>query len=365
VEIFAEILGTPARREWMSTDASLVELGADEADVVRVIHLLAKRLDTSVRTADLYRVSVLAAAVEAAVHRQQGPDRSAAAATPDVSLLPIKTTGAHPPLFCVHPASGSIYTYPALGRLLPSDQPVYAFEAAGLEDDGRQPARSIDELASRYVDLLATVERRKPVRLLGWSMGGVVVFEMARRLEAAGVEVDLLVVVDAPAPGGLAPATEAEMVHEFVEHLAGRSTAQPGTMPAVNGPAVGEDGALELIDDLIAQKRGNGLLPDDLDSAELRRRYTVFRSNVQAAAGYRSSWRFPGRLLAIRAAESQSLRSVWTGFAASVDEHEVPGNHYSIWDAEHLPRLSRILQDRIDEPMAVASRESVPSPAGS
>ena len=50
------------------------------------------------------------------------------------TLLPIRATGSRPPLYCVHPISGSAYAYTALGCLLASDQPVYGFESPGFED---------------------------------------------------------------------------------------------------------------------------------------------------------------------------------------------------------------------------------------
>src|SRR6185436_16427227 len=98
-----------------------------------------------------------------------------------------------------------------LTRLLPA-QPVY-----GLPSPER-PEADLRALAALHLEAVRQAQPAGPYRLLGWSMGGVVAYEMACQLAAAGEEVELLAVVDSPSPlfWREAPApTELEMVAAF------------------------------------------------------------------------------------------------------------------------------------------------------
>lgn len=107
------------------------------------------------------------------------------------SLVPLKTAGARPPLFLVHPIGGNVLTYNGLAERLQADQPLYALQAAGL--DGESPAlSSLEEMASHYVRAIRTQAEEGPYYLGGFSAGGIVALEMAHQLEQAGDRVALL-----------------------------------------------------------------------------------------------------------------------------------------------------------------------------
>ncbi len=134
-------------------------------------------------------------------------ERLAAAVKRDASpaprcLVPIQPNGTKRPFFCVHSAPGSVFCYVALARHLGSDQPFYGLQAAGLEDAGA-PLSSIGDMAARYLHEVRKVQPHGPYRLGGHSLGGVVSFEMARRLEEEGECVSVLAILDcAPPPCG-------------------------------------------------------------------------------------------------------------------------------------------------------------------
>jgi amino acid adenylation domain-containing protein len=115
-------------------------------------------------------------------------------------LVPIQPEGSRPPLFCVHGIGGSILGYGHLARCLPDDQPLYGLQARGL--DGReQPCTSIEEMAAEYIRAIRTVQPQGPYHLGGYSFGGIVAFEMARQLEAAGEPVASLLLLDSALDG--------------------------------------------------------------------------------------------------------------------------------------------------------------------
>ena len=92
-------------------------------------------------------------------------------------LVPIQPHGTRTPFFCVHAVGGNVLSYAELARRLGTDQPFYGLQSQGI--DGRlPPLESLPEMAALYVQAVRTVQPHGPYRLGGWSMGGVIAYEM-------------------------------------------------------------------------------------------------------------------------------------------------------------------------------------------
>jgi amino acid adenylation domain-containing protein len=109
-------------------------------------------------------------------------------------LVLVRGGGSRPPLFCVHGIRGNVLNFEPLARHLPSEQPMYALEARGL--NGEAPHKSIEDMARCYIQALREVQRCGPYLLAGFSAGGIVAFEMARQLSDRGDRVALLCLLD-------------------------------------------------------------------------------------------------------------------------------------------------------------------------
>jgi amino acid adenylation domain-containing protein len=119
----------------------------------------------------------------------------ASTAEPEWSpLVPIRTTGAGKPFFCVHPIGGNVLIFKKLSECMRS-RPFYGLQARGL-DGQEQPNTSIEEMAVDYLSSLRQAQPSGPYLLGGYSAGGLVAFEMARLLQEAGEHVDLIVLFD-------------------------------------------------------------------------------------------------------------------------------------------------------------------------
>jgi thioesterase domain-containing protein len=114
-------------------------------------------------------------------------------------LLPLRRTGSPPPLFCLHPVSGLCWPYAALLPFLPEAQPVYGIQAPGWQEIDRLPA-TMEALIDACSDALLRVAPSGPIRLLGWSFGGILAHLLATRLQSQGRDVDRLIMLDAYPP---------------------------------------------------------------------------------------------------------------------------------------------------------------------
>ena len=123
-----------------------------------------------------------------------GAIRSGMWPAPGRSLVVIKPTGNRPPLFGVPPVNGIFFNYRNLARYLANDQPLYAFQSRGL-DGLRKPLARIEDMAIAFLREIREVQPEGPYHIIGWCMGGVVGYEMAQQLLAAGEEVGLLALI--------------------------------------------------------------------------------------------------------------------------------------------------------------------------
>jgi amino acid adenylation domain-containing protein len=115
------------------------------------------------------------------------------------SLVPIRQGGSKPILYLMHAHGGNVLEYHTLANRLEPDQPVYAFQAEGLDGHiAKDP--TLEEMASHYVDELRSFQPQGPYFLGGFCLGGLLALEVAQQLRAAGHEVALVIMIQSRHP---------------------------------------------------------------------------------------------------------------------------------------------------------------------
>ncbi|MDD1633793.1 MAG: AMP-binding protein, partial [Methylococcaceae bacterium] len=185
--IWEEVLGVRP----VGVKDNFFELGGHSLLAVRLFALIQKRLGRQLPLTAVFQGATVETLAE--VLRQPG------APGPRSSLVAIQPGGGRRPLFLVHPAGGHVFPYVRLAHCLGREQPCYGLQARGLED-GQDPHTRIEDMAAYYIQGLQTVQPTGPYLLGGWSMGGVVAFEMAQQLHAEGQQVALLALLDGRIP---------------------------------------------------------------------------------------------------------------------------------------------------------------------
>lgn len=118
------------------------------------------------------------------------------------------------PFFCVHGAGGNVLNLRDIARRLGPEQTFYGLQARGV--DGAEPLTTIEEMAELYSAEVTRVQPHGPYLLGGYSGGGLVAFEMAQRLLAAGETIGHLALLDTFAAGTAPmPPTFAERFDEL------------------------------------------------------------------------------------------------------------------------------------------------------
>ena len=234
-------------------------------------------------------------------------------------VVPLRAAGSAVPLFCVHPAGGQVWTYRPLLSVLPADQPLYALQ--GRAGDGAPD--SVEAMAASYLEAVRTVQPHGPYRLAGWSFGGLVAYEMARLLAAAGEAVSHLLLIDAhlPAPGG----TVDRDLLDLAFH------AQ------------------------VLSPHGGAARAGEEEVAALR---AQLAADVRLAASYHAG-PYAGAATLLRAAERPAgadPEPAWRGLLGErLEVVEVPGSHHSLWTEPNFAELAARLRERLAGVPAVRS----------
>jgi thioesterase domain-containing protein len=199
-------------------------------------------------------------------------------------LLPIRTQGDGPALFCMHPASGLSWCYMPLARYVRDDFRIYGLQARGLDGE-TEFAGSAREMAADYIEQIRTVQPGGPYYLLGISFGGILAQEVAVQLQAQGEEVAAPIIIDAYPPADPADPADAEAREP------GRETAAPDAMP------------LDNIDD---RRREAGKVLGDISEEEVMLLLRAFNRNGHL--GLRHDYRrFDGDALVFVTVKNQQL----------------------------------------------------------
>jgi amino acid adenylation domain-containing protein len=132
-------------------------------------------------------------------------------------LVPIQPNGSKPPLFCVHGGGGGVLRFYDLARHLGPEQPLYGIQAQGF-DGNRQCQARVEDMAAHYIDEIRSVQPQGPYFLAGYSFGGMVAFEMAQQLTAAGQEPPLVILFETfcPFSAGTSLAQEYRAIFKLV-----------------------------------------------------------------------------------------------------------------------------------------------------
>jgi thioesterase domain-containing protein/acyl carrier protein len=112
-------------------------------------------------------------------------------------LMPLRQRGSAAPLYLVHGRLAQALVSPHFLDLLGADQPVWAFQARGL-DGIAEPHSTIEAMAADYVAEIRTRQRDGPYFIGSLCIGVFVALEMARLLRSSGEAVLPLLLLDPP-----------------------------------------------------------------------------------------------------------------------------------------------------------------------
>ena len=253
-----------------------------------------------------------------------------------------------PPFYCVHSAGGHVLSYQPLADRLGDDQPVYGLEDARRLEPAAGEAASFDtsvgELADRYAAEILAFHPGGPFLLGGWSFGGLVAYEIARRLERSGRPVALVALLDTEIGGAEAvPASDAAILAMLFAALGITEEGLAGLAP---------DDRLEAV---LAALRQAGSELGEIGRERARGLLALFRSHVNAHRLYAPA-PYGGGVTLFRARDEVAKGTAagepglaWARWAAGgVETIEVAGDHNTLVRPPQVEDLARRLRESLD-----------------
>ncbi|WP_238782857.1 amino acid adenylation domain-containing protein [Streptomyces monomycini] len=326
--LFAEVLGLTGT----GIDDDFFDLGGDSLAAIRLVRRIREAAGVELSVSDLFA----APTVSRLMDRLRLGVRGDAF---DV-LLPLRGSGALPPLFCVHPAGGLSWAYAGLLRHLGPDRPVYGVQARGLARSEAYPT-AMDELVTDYVRQIRSVRPTGPYHLLGWSFGGLAAHAIAVRLQAEGEDVAFLALLDSYPrdPEAAAPPVEERDVLTTLLDFAG------------HGEDVTDAERLRVEDVMEILRRGGGPLAD-IEERRVAALADVFVNSAELASAH-APGRFDGDLLHFTATagrpDEAPTAAVWEPFATGrVHRYAVDCTHHDMCRPEPLADIGRVVAQCLD-----------------
>ncbi|MER8043647.1 beta-ketoacyl synthase N-terminal-like domain-containing protein [Streptomyces sp. NPDC094032] len=294
----------------LSADADFYDLDGDSLLAVEVVTALSEEFGVELdfdAFATLRTPEQMAGHIHQALSGTEDPRRG---------LLTLRE-GQGRALHLVHPAGGTNFIYTGLVDHSGSTVPLRA-----LSFPVQDPPATLRELAALYLERVRREQPTGPYRLGGYSFGGNVALEMALQLQAAGEEVETLVLLDSYPP------------ETYVgRHLSDEEFAE--AFPLLLN-AVGDS---------------------ELNVDELRDKgfFTIWKHNYDLLKGHYPDRAFRGDLVLLRADEvggtldlDNALRmnlvdkSLWQAHVTgTVTEEKVYGDHFTMFEpGERITRLA-------------------------
>jgi acyl-CoA synthetase (AMP-forming)/AMP-acid ligase II/thioesterase domain-containing protein/acyl carrier protein len=247
-------------------------------------------------------------------------------------LVPLKAGEGLPPVFFIHGVGGSVAGLFSMARRMTYDGPVIGIQARGLS--GQEPPHaSVEAMAAEYLKVIKTRQPQGPYYLCGYSFGGLVAFEMARRLRESGEEVGLVGLFDTMMSPLRWPLRSWLSIirRRVVRFAAGACKAPIHTWPAEVWQVAGR-------------------VSERLRGYRLGIVLKVTVSALAASARYRPGF-YPGELTLFspvgREPGLPSLQAIWSKHARALSIVETAGTHATMLSAPNAESAAESLARRL------------------
>jgi acetoacetyl-CoA synthetase len=221
-----------------------------------------------------------------------------------------------PPVFLAHGIGSNLLECCAVVQHLKTRRPIYGLQSRGIYGT-EEPHDRVEDMACYNLEAIHMIQAEGPYRLVGYSLGGLVMLEIARMLVAKGQRVDLLVLVDSyPYRTHLRPAQRVILYSRLAfRHMEKRLWRRPEA--AADGREVPPEGTPA------AASRRN------LRLSFQRERESAYNALKSYCPGF-----YSGVIKFIRAEIPtrfpSNARAVWAPLAKRVDVETLPGDHLAL-----------------------------------
>lgn len=198
VRLWEDLLGASD----VQLDDDFFDLGGHSLVGVQLLDKIRDRYEVDLLLSDFLRGSTLkqmADEIESRIKDRGDEGDGIPAPTRDwTPLVALNPRGSHAPIYCVAGVGGHVMELKQLADEF-DDIPFYGLETRGVVE-GHKPHETIEALATEHIEAIRVIQPEGPYYLCGYSIGGIVAFEMAKQLKAQNEEIAWLGLIDTGSP---------------------------------------------------------------------------------------------------------------------------------------------------------------------
>nr|BAO20284.1 polyketide synthase 1 [Grifola frondosa] len=337
-EIISTILDVPVKS--IADDEDLERLGLDSLTAIEARHILQTSLNVDISEdafASCKSVRELGNAISppptlkkpqagAKVEKVQAVKPSAFGMDVNPARFQESSTDA-PPLFLIHDGSGIAHCY---GKLSPVGRTLWGIHNPKLPT-GEKWEGGVVEMGTYYAGLIKKVVGNKGCIVGGWSFGGVIAYEAARQLIAAGVPVKGLVLIDSPHP-----LTSSALPDSLIDAVIGGVSANNKLTPLIVTQMKNATRALVTYD------------PSSSPASKVAApRAVMLRSREGFPVPKQSEKIQSLEFLGDRANPTQAVAEWESVLGSKVPVLDIPGNHFEVFERANVGAVSERLKEAL------------------
>ena len=324
-DIWQQLLNVPR----ISIFDNFFDLGGHSLLAVRLMAEITHHFHKELALSDLFKNPTIAGLADCLTQKQ----------TDDSPLVVLQSQGQKAPLFLIHAATGQVLCYRELVNALGDLQPCYGLEAKPIQQ------HHIESIAANYITHIKRVQTSGAYYLAGWSLGGVIAYEMARQLKNAGENVALLALIDSYTPAQL-HAIEQDALEQYgQDNLLFMQFAQ--TLGLANNTS-NSDFDLQARLTELGQQLGD---TSDTTLNKLNHLFTVYKTHNEAMNQYQPQT-YTGRVTLFTSHKQfetnhQGIDNWSTLSGGNIQIIDITGDHYSLLQNENVQVLATLLKKHL------------------
>ena len=331
--IWAELLEVPA----IAPDSNFFALGGNSLLALRLINRVQADFGVELQFGQVFETPTVRA-LAGRIQEYDGVVNCRVTLSDGAAPDGTAPDGAGRELFLFHPVGGSVTGYTALARSWPG--PVHAFQCRALAE-GTTAALAPDlvTMATAYREELQRLRPAGPYVLGGWSMGGILAYEVAGQLAGQGHDVRLFM-IDSDLTEERKAAGEAD------RHLAFLGDLASGQLPAAARRAVLAAPADRLMETGAEVAAARGWIPAETGVRQYELLMRAHAHNLAILGEYRAAEsKVPALLLVAGEVRRPDPVPAWRELCPDLDVEVWPYDHYSIVEPGRLPAIAARVAD--------------------
>lgn len=242
-------------------------------------------------------------------------------------LVMLENGNDQPPIFVAHGIGSHLMEFFQFARQMKVSQPIFALQLPGMEG-ATQPLNRVEAMADHFLSFIREAQPHGPYCLIGYSFGGLVSLEIARRIKQSGEAVEALILVESYPPRETIPFFY--WLRLVTRLLMKRFSTRIGLIVR-GGPDPREIAAGKL----------------QINDAKYPAIKRVRESSFQALRNYKPSF-YPGKIFFIRAQVQTTFpsdpRPIWGPLVEEIVVETLPGDHHKLLESHSNDLAAAILR---------------------